>query len=91
VSVAGVVLIRQRPGTASGIVFVTLEDETGVVNLIIRPAVYEQYRPAIRHAALLAADGYIERQGRVQHVMATRLRDLSDVLSGFVHPSRDFR
>jgi error-prone DNA polymerase len=91
ISVAGVVLIRQRPGTASGIVFVTLEDETGVVNLIIRPAVYEQYRSAVRHAALLQADGMIERQGQVQHVMAARLHDLSDVLSGFVHPSRDFR
>jgi len=90
VSVAGVVLIRQRPGTASGIVFVTLEDETGVVNLIIRPHVYERYRAAARHAALLQADGYIERQGRVQHVMTVRLQDLSDVLSGFVHPSRDF-
>jgi len=90
VSVAGVVLIRQRPGTASGIVFVTLEDETGVVNLIIRPHVYERYRAAARHAALLQADGYIERQGRVQHVMTVRLQDLSGVLSGFVHPSRDF-
>jgi error-prone DNA polymerase len=90
VSVAGVVLIRQRPGTASGIVFVTLEDETGVVNLIIRPQVYERYRAAARHAALLQADGYIERQGRVQHVMTVRLQDLSGVLRGFVHPSRDF-
>jgi len=90
VSVAGVVLIRQRPGTASGIVFVTMEDETGVVNLIIRPHVYERYRAAARHAALLQADGYIERQGRVQHVMTARLQDLSDVLRGFVHPSRDF-
>jgi error-prone DNA polymerase len=90
VSVAGVVLIRQRPGTASGIVFVTLEDETGVVNLIIRPHVYERYRAAARHAALLQADGYVERQGRVQHVMTVRLQDLSDVLRGFVHPSRDF-
>ncbi|MGD0387743.1 MAG: error-prone DNA polymerase [Tepidisphaeraceae bacterium] len=90
VSVAGVVLIRQRPGTASGIVFVTLEDETGIVNLIIRPHVYERYRAAARHAALLQADGYIERQGQVQHVMTVRLQDLSGVLSGFLHPSRDF-
>jgi error-prone DNA polymerase len=90
VNVAGIVLVRQRPGTASGIVFVTLEDETGVVNLIIRPAVYERFRAAARHAALLQADGYIERQGQVQHVMVARLRDLSDVLSGFVHSSRDF-
>jgi error-prone DNA polymerase len=90
VSVAGLVLIRQRPGTASGIVFVTLEDETGVVNLIVRPTIYERYRPAIRYAGLLQADGIIERHGLVQHVMAMRLHDLTGVLSGFVHRSRDF-
>jgi error-prone DNA polymerase len=91
VSVAGIVLIRQRPGTASGIVFITLEDETGIVNLIVRPNVYERYRAAARHASLVQADGYIERQGKVQHIMTARLVDLTDVLSGFVHPSRDFR
>jgi error-prone DNA polymerase len=91
VSVAGIVLIRQRPGTASGIVFVTLEDETGVVNLIVKPNVYERYRAAARHASLVQADGYIERQGKVQHIMTARIIDLTDVLQGFVHPSRDFR
>jgi len=90
VRVAGLVLIRQRPGTASGIVFVTLEDETGIANLIIRPNIYEQYRPAARYAALLEAQGYIERQGQVQHVMAVRLRDLSDLLGEYESRSRDF-
>jgi error-prone DNA polymerase len=90
VSVAGIVLVRQRPGTASGIVFVTLEDESGVVNLIIRPHIYERYRTAVKHAALLQADGPVERVGKVQHVMAARLIDLSDVLHGLVHSSRDF-
>ena len=61
VKVAGLVLIRQRPGTASGIVFETLEDETGVVNLIVRPDIYEKYRPAARHAGLLECHGYVER------------------------------
>jgi error-prone DNA polymerase len=84
-----IVLIRQRPGTASGIVFVTLEDETGVVNLIVRPQVYERYRSAARHATLLRADGYIERQGQVQHIMTVRLLDLSDLMMGLAHPSRD--
>jgi error-prone DNA polymerase len=84
------VLIRQRPGTASGIVFETLEDETGVVNLIVRPDVFERYRPAARHAGLLQADGYVERQGQVVHVMAKRLFDLSHLLSGFQLASRDF-
>jgi error-prone DNA polymerase len=90
VRVAGLVLIRQRPGTASGIVFVTLEDETGIANLIIRPDIYEQYRPAARYATLLEAEGYIERQGQVQHVMAVRLRDLSDLLTEYESRSRDF-
>jgi error-prone DNA polymerase len=90
VKVAGLVLIRQRPGTASGIVFETLEDETGVVNLIVRPDVFERYHSAARHAGLLQCDGYVERQGQVVHVMAKRLFDLSHLLSGYQFASRDF-
>jgi len=90
VKVAGLVLIRQRPGTASGIVFETLEDETGIVNLIVRPDIYERYRPAARHAALLQCDGYLERQGQVVHIMAKRLYDLSGLLHGYRLESRDF-
>lgn len=90
VKVAGLVLVRQRPGTASGIVFVTLEDETGVVNLIVRPQTYDRYRPAARHAGLLQCDGYVERQGQVIHVMAKRLFDRSDLIGGIEFASRDF-
>jgi DNA polymerase III alpha subunit len=90
VKVAGLVLIRQRPGTASGIVFETLEDETGIVNLIIKPDIYDRYRPAARHAGLLQADGYVQRSGQVIHVMAKRLFDLSDLLAGYELKSRDF-
>jgi error-prone DNA polymerase len=90
VKVAGLVLIRQRPGTASGIVFETLEDETGVVNLIIRPDIYDRYRPAARHSALVQADGYVEKSGQVIHVMAKRLFDLSHLVSGHEVRSRDF-
>jgi error-prone DNA polymerase len=90
VKVAGLVLIRQRPGTASGIVFITLEDETGVVNLIVRPNVFEQYHAAARHAGLLQCDGYIERQGQVVHVMAKRMFDRSELIRGFELSSRDF-
>src|SRR5204862_7074885 len=82
VKVAGLVLIRQRPGTASGIVFETLEDETGIVNLIIRPDIYEMYRPAARFAGLLEAQGYLQREGMVVHVIAKRLFDLSHLLQG---------
>ena len=90
VKVAGIVLIRQRPGTASGVVFETLEDETGIINLIVHPKIYDQYRPAARHARLLQADGYVQRQGQIVHVLPKRLIDLSDLMSGFSMPSRDF-
>ena len=53
--------------------FITLEDETGVVNLIVRPDIFDRYRAAARHAGLLQCDGYIERQGQVVHIMAKRL------------------
>jgi error-prone DNA polymerase len=90
VKVAGLVLIRQRPGTASGIVFETLEDETGVVNLVVKPDIYERYRPAARHAQFVQADGYVQRSGQVVHVIAKRLHDLSDLLTGYDLRSRDF-
>jgi error-prone DNA polymerase len=90
VKVAGLVLIRQRPGTASGVVFETLEDETGIVNLIIQPKIFDQYRPAARHARLLQADGYVQRQGQVIHVLAKRLFDLGDLMQGYELRSRDF-
>ena len=90
VKVAGLVLIRQRPGTASGIVFETVEDETGIVNLIIRPPVYDRYRDAGRYAALLQADGYVQREGKVQHVIVVRMTDLSEMIQGYSLYSRDF-
>jgi len=90
VKVAGLVLVRQRPGTASGIVFVTLEDETGIANLIVRPDVYERYRPAARHAGLLQAEGRVEKQGKVIHVLAARLTDLSWMSIDSEVRSRDF-
>jgi error-prone DNA polymerase len=90
VKVAGLVLIRQRPGTASGVVFETLEDETGIVNLIVQPKIYDMYRPAARHARLLQADGYVQRQGQVIHILAKRLFDLSELLDGYQMRSRDF-
>jgi error-prone DNA polymerase len=91
VSVAGLVLIRQRPATASGIMFATLEDETGVVNLIIRPNIYDRFRPAARHATMLQAQGRLQRAGQVIHLMAERLADLSLMLSDGPFKSRDFR
>jgi len=78
-------------GTASGIVFVTLEDETGIVNLIVRPDVYDRHRPAARGAMLLQADGFLERHGKVVHVLPMALYDLTDLLAGYRFRSRDFK
>ena len=89
-SVAGLVLVRQRPGTAGGIVFGTLEDETGVANLIIRPQVYEKYRRVARGAVALVAEGTVERTGEVVHLQVTRLQDLSETLASLRSTSRDF-
>jgi error-prone DNA polymerase len=90
VKVAGLVLIRQRPGTASGIVFETLEDETGIINLILRPDVYDRYRKAARHSTLVQADGYVEKADNVMHVMVKRMTDLSDMIADAKVKSRDF-
>lgn len=91
VRVAGIVLIRQRPSTAQGIIFMTLEDETGIANLIVRPAIYERYRKAARHGVIVLAEGTVERQGRVVHVLAKRLRELDGEMRELVTRSRDFR
>ena len=90
VSVAGVVLARQRPGTASGVVFMTLEDETGVANLIVRSEVYKKHRRAARGTILLAR-GRVERQGQVVHVLVRSLQNISHKLYGLCVSSRDFR
>ncbi len=88
--VAGLVLVRQRPGTAKGIVFCTLEDETGVANLIIRPNIYEKYRAEAYGAAALVAQGRVERQGQVVHLQVSRLSNLSTALAELPRMSRDF-
>jgi error-prone DNA polymerase len=91
VKVAGLTLMRQRPGTASGITFVTLEDETGFANLIVRPEVWERYHQAARTATALLAHGRLQRQENVIHVLVTRLDDLSNMLTELDSQSRDFR
>ena len=81
VTVAGLVLVRQRPATASGIVFITLEDETGIANLIVRPDLFEANRRTVLGGRLIAARGKVEREGIVIHVLSRSLFDLSDRLS----------
>lgn len=91
VTVAGVVLTRQRPGTASGVVFITLEDETGTVNLVLYSNVFERYELAARHAGMLLARGRIDRRGEVVHVRVSHLERL-DMPKGqpLTVRSRDF-
>src|SRR5690606_16216804 len=74
VRVAGLVLVRQRPGD-SGVIFATLEDETGIANVIIWPSVFERFRGAVLGASLLAVTGRLQREGLVIHVLAKELSD----------------
>jgi error-prone DNA polymerase len=90
VRVAGIVLVRQRPGTAKGITFVTLEDETGLANLVIRPDVWQRFRQAALGATVLLAQGRLERCGQVIHVLVGRLENLSQRLAELGSQSRDF-
>ncbi|MGP1309734.1 MAG: error-prone DNA polymerase [Phycisphaerales bacterium] len=90
VTIAGLALCRQRPATASGVVFITLEDETGIANLILRPKVFERFRPVARLSAILLASGRVERKGEVVHVQVDRLESLDGHIAGLAAPSRDF-
>jgi error-prone DNA polymerase len=91
VVVAGLVLLRQRPGTASGITFCTLEDETGLVNLIVHPGTWERFHTAAQTARLMLARGKLQRLHEVTHVIVDRIDDLSDWIQTALPRSRDFR
>ena len=80
-SLAGLVLVRQKPGSAKGVCFITLEDEGGVANLVIWPKLFALHRPVIMAARLLVAHGRVQTDGRVIHVVADRLEDRSDRLA----------
>ena len=96
VSVAGLVLVRQRPGTAKGVIFATLEDETGVANIIVWPPIFERYRRIVLGSRLLAVEGTLQREGLVIHVIAKSVSDLSPMLDHLAEgtplpvASRDF-
>jgi error-prone DNA polymerase len=87
---AGLVISRQRPGTATGVVFVTLEDETGIINLIVWSTLVEAQRRELLHARLLGVVGEVQRDGEVVHVIAQRLSDHSPLLGQLMAASRDF-
>jgi hypothetical protein len=91
IEVAGLVIGRQRPGTASGVTFITLEDETGLVNLVVMKTVFAESYGVARHARMMLVAGRLERQGTVIHVLAKKLARLR--LPGGEEPnvrSRDF-
>ncbi len=80
VQVAGLVLVRQRPGTASGICFITLEDETGIANLVVFSKTFDQYKKVILQAKLLMVSGRLQREGEVTHVVVSQCHDLTKLL-----------
>ncbi len=88
---SGIVTHRQRPETAKGVVFVTLEDETGAVNVIVWPAVAEAQRKPLLASTLLTVYGIWQREGEVRHLVARKLVDHSDLLHGLASRSRNFR
>jgi error-prone DNA polymerase len=88
---SGLVTHRQRPETAKGVVFVTLEDETGQVNVIVWPAVADSQRIPLLNAKLLTVYGTWQKEGQVTHLIAQRLVDHTELLGGLAARSRDFR
>ncbi|WP_186126794.1 error-prone DNA polymerase [Burkholderia gladioli] len=86
----GIVTVRQRPGTAKGVLFITLEDETGQTNVIVWPALLEKYRREALGASLLAVYGVWQTEGKVHHLVAKELRDRSELLGALRVESHDF-
>ncbi|MDO6590736.1 error-prone DNA polymerase [Loktanella sp. D2R18] len=89
VQVCGLVITRQRPGTASGVVFLTIEDETGVANVVVWKTIYKQFRRAVMGGRLLRITGHVQREGIVVHVIAQHVEDISDQLRTLGHPMDD--
>ncbi len=77
VTVAGMVLVRQRPGTAKNVTFMTIEDETGIANIVVWPRIYEEQRRLLLTTRMVAVEGKVQRAGEVVHIVADRLIDLS--------------
>lgn len=85
-TVAGLVLVRQRPGTAKGVIFLTLEDETGTCNVVVWKNIYERFRRAIIAGRLLRVTGRVQRQGPVTHLVAETVEDISPMLDALLSP-----
>jgi len=91
VEVAGLVLVRQRPGTASGVIFMTLEDETGVANIIVWPRTFERFRPVVLGARLTRVRGELQSESDVIHVVADHIEDLTPMLDELGGDTTPFR
>lgn len=81
-TVAGLVLVRQRPGSAKGVTFITIEDEGGIANLVVWPSLFEAQRKIVLSGGMIAAEGQVQREGDVIHLVARRLHDLTELLHG---------
>ena len=86
IAVAGLVILRQRPGTAKGVIFVTLEDETGIVNVVVWRNIYERFRRAVIAGRMLRVTGRVQRAHSVTHVIAEQVEDISAMLDRLVRP-----
>jgi error-prone DNA polymerase len=89
-TVPGLILVRQKPGSAKGIMFITLEDETGIANIVVWPSVFERHRALVLSARMIAVRGRVQREGEVIHVVADRLEDLSALLASLGRAEDDF-
>ncbi|NEK56001.1 error-prone DNA polymerase, partial [Rhizobium leguminosarum] len=88
---AGLVLVRQKPGSAKGVMFITIEDETGAANLVVWPSLFEKRRRVVLGSSMMAINGKIQREGDVVHLVAQQLFDLSGDLSGLADRDIDFK
>lgn len=86
VTVAGLVLVRQRPGTAKGVIFLTLEDETGVANVVVWAKVFQRFRRAVVAGRLLRVTGRLQRDTEVVHVVAELIEDITPLLDELLAP-----
>ena len=84
-TIAGLVILRQRPSTAKGVIFITLEDETGVMNVIVWRSLYERYRRAVISGRLLRVTGRLQRGSGVTHIIAEHIEDISHMLDALLN------
>lgn len=88
---AGLVLVRQKPGSAKGVMFITIEDETSAANLVVWPSLFEKRRRVVLGSSMMVINGRIQREGDVVHLVAQQLFDLSGDLSGLADREIDVR